>query len=396
MYFIPISFSHPLDEEILVPYEELSYPPPSTHYQPDAHHDDLPYEEPAYPSPPTHYQPDTHQGYSEPQYPEYHPPTYHAQAPDYPSQPSYHDAAPGYYHQYPAAPPDHGYPPPPAYLDPYSSASQPYGYPPHPYQSHLGDDPHFAVLLPSRMFLCYSVQGEPDHVFNLISNRDLHINALFVPDPKREEVTWIGGLGIVSHPSNGGNVTFVSFTTKNSSVTITSHLRIGGNSFLKTISMKAKHVASITLVKDDIHIKQHMSLSDKPTVNVVLGDVKLDFTVKFDNLHLDMFWHNVGVQARSSHGLIGQFFRPGVALDTVRKMLIMPHKEPVPIMRRPIWSFMERKQEREEDEEKFCWTSMNTGVQGHGLIDGHYLNYIVSDLLSTGFSPAKVHRRGRV
>ena len=38
----------------------------------------------------------------------------------------------------------------------------------------------------------------------------------------------------------------------------------------------------------------------------------------------------------------GQFFRKGVDIDETRKILIMPDKEPVPVMRRPVWSFMER------------------------------------------------------
>ena len=54
----------------------------------------------------------------------------------------------------------------------------------HDRHSYLGDDPHFAVLLPSGVFLCYSVQGEHDKVFNLISNPD---NPFLISEAKREE-----------------------------------------------------------------------------------------------------------------------------------------------------------------------------------------------------------------
>ena len=75
----------------------------------------------------------------------------------------------------------------------------------------------------------------------------------------------------------------------------------------------------------------------------------------------------------------GQFFRNGVEIDEVRKILIMPDKEPVPVMRRPVWSFMER----EVADDQLCWTAMNPGYQGDGLIDGRYLDYLVDDVLDT-------------
>ena len=78
---------------------------------------------------------------------------------------------------------------------------------------------------------------------------------------------------------------------------------------------------------------------------------------------------------------LGQFFRKGVEVDQVRKILIMPDKEPVPVMRRPVWSFMER----ETPDDQLCWTAMNPGYQGEGLIDGTYLDYLVDDVMSTDF-----------
>ena len=50
-------------------------------------------------------------------------------------------------------------------------------------------------------------------------------------------------------------------------------------------------------------------------------------------------------------------------------------------MRRPVWSFMER----EVADDQLCWTAMNPGYQGEGLIDGTYFDYLVNDVLSTDF-----------
>lgn len=77
----------------------------------------------------------------------------------------------------------------------------------------------------------------------------------------------------------------------------------------------------------------------------------------------------------------GQFFRNGVEIDETRHLLFLPNMEPVPIMRKPIWHFMER----ETPESQMCWVAMNPGYQGKRLIEGSYLDYIVDDLLSINF-----------
>ena len=60
----------------------------------------------------------------------------------------------------------------------------------------LGDDPHFSVALPSNHMLCYTVQGDQDTTYTLLSNSRMQMNALFVPDSERRDVIWIGSLGM--------------------------------------------------------------------------------------------------------------------------------------------------------------------------------------------------------
>ena len=81
--------------------------------------------------------------------------------------------------------------------------------------------------------------------------------------------------------------------------------------------------------------------------------------------------------------MTGQFFRDGVEVDKVRKLLVMPNKVPVPVEWKPIWKFMER--EKSDEDVQHCWAAMNPGNQGRGLIDGHYLDYQVEGVLSSGF-----------
>ncbi len=46
------------------------------------------------------------------------------------------------------------------------------------------------------------------------------------------------------------------------------------------------------------------------------------------------------------------------------------------MIRRPLWSFMER----EPQHDQFCWTAMNAGHQGKGLIEGEYNDYLVDNI----------------
>ena len=83
--------------------------------------------------------------------------------------------------------------------------------------------------------------------------------------------------------------------------------------------------------------------------------------------------------------IIGQFFCKGVEIDEMRKLLFLPGKAPVPVEWKPMWRFMERHKKNMQH----CWAAMNPGNQGKGLIDGHYLDYLVEDVLSSGFDLPK-------
>ena len=81
------------------------------------------------------------------------------------------------------------------------------------------------------------------------------------------------------------------------------------------------------------------------------------------------------------HIYTGQFFRKGVEIDIAKKLLVLPGKDPVPVMRKPVWAYMEHN----VPSDQLCWVAMNPGYQGNHLIDGHYLDYVVDNVLSTDF-----------
>jgi len=163
-----------------------------------------------------------------------------------------------------------------------------------------GDDPHFSIALPSGKLLCYTVQGEHGFVFNLISNKLFHMNAMFVPDSRREEVTWLGSMGIVVQNSQykQSNATYLRFETKGKKIYI-------GDK----VVLEAKNIEKLIFVEGKLTVSEAPPFEGfkYPSVVVDLQDVGLNFTIKFMGEHLDLFWHNTGIHTENSHGLIGMF-----------------------------------------------------------------------------------------
>ena len=160
----------------------------------------------------------------------------------------------------------------------------------------MGGDPHYSILLPNGGMLCYSVQGEHGFNFNLISNKQLQMNALFIPDAKREEVTWIGALGVVVKHSayKGSHTTKLRFTLEGKM------LFIGDK-----VQLNVKNIDKITLSEGKLTISETMEIIKVPEVKVELKDVGLSFFVRYMSSHLDMVWDKVGTQPKDSHGMIG-------------------------------------------------------------------------------------------
>ena len=163
----------------------------------------------------------------------------------------------------------------------------------------MGDDPHFSIALPSGKLLCYSVQGEHGFAFNLIRNKMIHMNAMFVPDSRREEVTWLGSIGIIVHNSGykKSNGTALRFEAKDKTI----HLG-------DKVILKAKSIEKLTFSDGKLFISEAPPTEGfkYPAVYVDLRDVELSFTIKFMNEHLDLFWHSTGQVVTDSHGIIGE------------------------------------------------------------------------------------------
>ena len=79
-------------------------------------------------------------------------------------------------------------------------------------------------------------------------------------------------------------------------------------------------------------------------------------------------------------------------MDKVRKLLFIPNKAAVPVEWRPVWRFLEKRM-ADKETRQYCWAAMNPGKQGKGLIDGHYMDYLMEDVFSSGFQIANTEQQ---
>ena len=140
--------------------------------------------------------------------------------------------------------------------------------------------PHFSIVLPDNHMLCYTVQGEPGLAFNFISNSKFYMNALFVSNSEESHGTFVGTLGIVlwDSPSNISKFIF-NGTSK--------EIFVFGND---VFSLDAKSVQGLYIHNNELSISHSPKRSGNPSVRVSLGNVGLDFIVRFTRKHLEIFW----------------------------------------------------------------------------------------------------------
>ena len=161
----------------------------------------------------------------------------------------------------------------------------------------IGSDPHFAIKLPGGSLLCYTFQGQHNTTFNLVSNDQLQMNALFVPDDTDYDNTWLGSIGIaVLH--EGKKITTLQFTAADQLVKIGERVQLTA----KTIKKLSFHNGKLTMLEvPSNHTPKY------PRVQVEFIDSELNFTVGFaKNNHLDLYWHSTGVPYKKSKGIVGK------------------------------------------------------------------------------------------
>ena len=159
-------------------------------------------------------------------------------------------------------------------------------------------DPHFVVPLLSKKTLCYSIQGYPDFVFNLIHNKNFVVNAQFIDSvDSPAEATWIGQLAVILQ--NNNKSVAVIFNAVDQDVTI---VNIG--------IFKAENVKQIIFTSNGSvkYIRRVVMPSGNPTVHVVFEEPRANFDVIFyaHHDHLNVNWKMHYDEFPNMHGLMGK------------------------------------------------------------------------------------------
>ena len=124
------------------------------------------------------------------------------------------------------------------------------------------------------------------------------MNAFFIQDPVREEITWIGSLGVVVQQTHykKSNNTKIRFEAQEKMMYINNG-----------VTLHASRVEKLTIANGKLTISEAVRKKGekRPEVQVDLVDAGLAFSVRFAKKHLDMSWKKVDNQPTESHGLIG-------------------------------------------------------------------------------------------
>ena len=123
---------------------------------------------------------------------------------------------------------------------------------------------------------------------------------MFVPDSYRDEVTWLGTIGIVVNSASykKSNLTKLRFESVVNKIYIDNQM-----------VLDARNIEKITIKNGKVIISEAPPIEGyvQPFVRVDLDDVELSFSIKFMTEHLDVYWHSTGKSFTDSHGLIGMF-----------------------------------------------------------------------------------------
>ena len=169
-----------------------------------------------------------------------------------------------------------------------------------------GADPHFVCTLKNGDNLCFSVQGEPEFVFNLFSDVNLQLNAKF-SKPNIEESrslmnssTFIQQLGlIIKHPISDV-ITKVKISALDDSIQIS-------DSF---ITVK-EYPITINIINNTVTTTvETVSTSpnhDETAWVTVTADVGFSLKFKFVKRHLDYVITDSSGLNSDAHGIQGTF-----------------------------------------------------------------------------------------
>ena len=154
--------------------------------------------------------------------------------------------------------------------------------------------------------MCFSVQGEPNFVFNLISDKYLQLNALFVLPAEDESntianvSTFLGDLGMVIQNKDKGRPIFIHVSAQDHSVILDNGITVVKD---KPVIVNV-HNSTVTISIDATD--QTTKLIKDESAWLHINTEGFSIKVRFYKRHLDIFLANTSGLSKDTHGLIGK------------------------------------------------------------------------------------------
>ena len=169
-----------------------------------------------------------------------------------------------------------------------------------------GADPHFLCQLRNNENLCFSVQGIPDFIFNLFSDKNLLLNAKFAL-PKIEESrllinssTFIEQMGLIVKQPVTNMVTKAKISALDHSILIGNNLIIVED---HPITVNILNNSVTTVIEDtSVNLDQ-----DETAWVKVMTNIGFSLKFKFVKKHLDYIITDTTGLTTEAHGIQGSY-----------------------------------------------------------------------------------------
>ena len=167
----------------------------------------------------------------------------------------------------------------------------------------MGCDPHFFLPLENGDHICFSIQGQPDFAFNLISDKYINLNGQFVLPAEEEShtisnvSTFLGDLGLLITNQKTNSTTAIKVSAVDHSVLV-------GNS-LTVVKDKPVTVDVFGKVTTTIDAKAQANRLKDESAWLYINTDGFGIKVRFYKKHLDMLLTKTNGLTKNAYGLIG-------------------------------------------------------------------------------------------
>ena len=169
-------------------------------------------------------------------------------------------------------------------------------------------DPHFYLPLANGDHMCFSVQGEPNFAFNLISDDYIKLNAQFVlpandgSNTIANVSTFLGDLGMVVVNQKTHKAVVIHVSAEDHSVQVENSLTVIKD---KAVFVDVFNSTVAINVNAD---SQTAKLTKDKSAWLYINTEGFGIKVRFYKKHLDMFFTKTSGLSKKAHGLIGRLY----------------------------------------------------------------------------------------